>query len=203
MQLVLYAIHPNRKLVASVGTENIIWCVNYVAKLQVATKPMAKIGYRRTLWLSLIGSDQLFSLCQLVLCVFNRPEPPIHFLLPNSNNQTCIGKLSVTLYDNVLHFQLLQDTVSKILSSFFKEDKTKGKLYISLIKMASLFTTLCSRLRNLKLMSHCVAVSGDAVLLMAEMLKVFVQGTECWWVQLFSVCLQNCSFGISHFQRLL
>ncbi|XP_070837460.1 centromere protein X isoform X1 [Chaetodon trifascialis] len=47
-----------------------------------------------------------------------------------------------------------KDTVSKLLSSFFKEDKTR--------------------------------LSGDAVLLMAEMLKVFVQGKELCVLQLCS-----------------
>lgn len=64
-----------------------------------------------------------------------------------------------------------QETVSKLISSFFKEDKTRREL------ANILFVKLTEAVGMLQLNSTpCVAVSGDATLLMAEMLKIFVQG---------------------------
>lgn len=62
-----------------------------------------------------------------------------------------------------------QETVSKLLSSFFKEDKTKCELN----NFVSVSPTFCLWPKQILIW---VPVSGDASLLMAEMLKVFVQG---------------------------
>ncbi|XP_061567510.1 centromere protein X [Cololabis saira] len=63
-----------------------------------------------------------------------------------------------------------KETVSKLLSMFFKEDKTK--------------------------------LSGDAVLLMAEMLKVFVQ--EAAVRSMKQAGLEDCDqVEIEHFEKIL
>uniref|UniRef100_A0A8C5GXD7 Centromere protein X n=1 Tax=Gouania willdenowi TaxID=441366 RepID=A0A8C5GXD7_GOUWI len=65
---------------------------------------------------------------------------------------------------------LFQETVGKLLSSFFKEDKTK--------------------------------LGGDAVLLMAEMLKVFVQ--EAAMRTLKQAESEDCDqVDIEHFEKIL
>lgn len=71
---------------------------------------------------------------------------------------------------NVLYSPHLQDTISKLLSSFFKEDKTR--------------------------------LSGDAVLLVAEMLKVFVR--EAAVRSQKQAASEDCDqVDIEHFEKIL
>lgn len=63
-----------------------------------------------------------------------------------------------------------KDTVSKLLASFFKEDKTRRKLTKHLAVKNFRPADSSSFL--------CVAVSGDAATLMAEMLRIFVRGEK-------------------------
>uniref|UniRef100_A0A665VN11 Centromere protein X n=1 Tax=Echeneis naucrates TaxID=173247 RepID=A0A665VN11_ECHNA len=66
-----------------------------------------------------------------------------------------------------------KDTVSKLLSSFFKEEKTRGELNKHCPDLASNHWKSGDS-EGLTVLSHLI-VSGDAVLLMAEMLKIFVE----------------------------
>uniref|UniRef100_A0A4W6G1D6 Centromere protein X n=1 Tax=Lates calcarifer TaxID=8187 RepID=A0A4W6G1D6_LATCA len=69
-----------------------------------------------------------------------------------------------------------KDTVHKLLSGFFKEEKTKRELYKSCPDLSDFPQTVCILVVILSLnKSLCVTVSGDAALLMAEMLKIFVE----------------------------
>ena len=84
-------------------------------------------------------------------------------------------------------YPYLQDTVSKLLTSFFKEDKTRRELdnhlEISDIPQSCLcvvvFFLFFDESTALSPISHSVTVGGDATLLMADMLKIFVQGKKC------------------------
>lgn len=69
----------------------------------------------------------------------------------------------------------MQETVGKLLSSSFKDDKTRRELnrvnvhfHWFVVLLTSVFFP-CLFVRT---------VSGDAVMLMVEMLKVFVQGNN-------------------------
>lgn len=70
-----------------------------------------------------------------------------------------------------------KDTVSKLLASFFKEDKTRRKLTKHLAVKNFRPADSSSFL--------CVAVSGDAATLMAEMLRIFVRGEKRARLQLY------------------
>lgn len=70
-----------------------------------------------------------------------------------------------------------KDTVSKLLASFFKEDKTRRKLTKHLAENNFQPAGSSSFL--------CVAVSGDAATLMAEMLRIFVRGEKRARLQLY------------------
>lgn len=87
-----------------------------------------------------------------------------------------------------------KDTVSKLLASFFKEDKTRRKLTKHLAE------------KNVQPADSssfpCVAVSGDAATLMAEMLRIFVRGEKHARLQLYRwrwqqdvSCLQKRPWG--------
>lgn len=93
-----------------------------------------------------------------------------------------------TVRYSVLYSPHLQDTVHKLLSGFFKEEKTKRELYKSCPDLSDFPQTVCILVVILSLnKSLCVTVSGDAALLMAEMLKIFVEGKKFCWVQLQTV----------------
>lgn len=82
----------------------------------------------------------------------------------------------------------LQDTVSKLLSSSFKEEKTKRELHKYSPDMSD-FPPKLSCVFSATLTpsnSRCVTVSGDAALLVAEMLKIFVQGKKFHWAQFYT-----------------
>lgn len=70
-----------------------------------------------------------------------------------------------------------KDTVSKLLASFFREDKTRRKLTKHLAEKN------CQPADSSSLL--CVAVSGDAATLMAEMLRIFVRGEKRARLQLY------------------
>ena len=93
-------------------------------------------------------------------------------------------------------YPYLQDTVSKLLASFFKEDKTRRELDIHLEISDITQSGLCvcvffffffflllflDKSTVLSPISDSVTVGGDATLLMADMLKIFVQGKN-WCV---------------------
>lgn len=70
-----------------------------------------------------------------------------------------------------------KETVSNLLARFFKEDKTRRKL----VK----YHTETFRFSEPFGDSSSVAVSGDAAVLMAEMLRIFVRGKKQVWLQLY------------------